>query len=69
VQDIAKAFGGQIELIDGDPGRAESGEAPNKARKELGWETTLDILDYIRSFVEANPLKENHKVLANNTIE
>ncbi len=53
--EIAKAFGGQIEYVDGYPGRAESGEAPNKARDELGWETTVDILDYIREFVANNP--------------
>lgn len=53
VVEIAKAFGGKIEYIDGNPGRAESGEAPDKARTELGWDTTVDVLDYIKEFVAA----------------
>lgn len=53
--EIAEAFGGPIEFTDNYPGRAESGEAPNKARDELGWNTTLDILDYIREFVHNHP--------------
>ena len=48
--EIAEAFGGQIKYIDGNPGRAESGEAPKKACEELGWNTTVDILDYIKEF-------------------
>ena len=58
VEEITKAFGGPIEYVDGYPGRAESGEAPNKAREELGWETTVDILDYIKDFVKKNPRKK-----------
>ena len=53
--EIAQAFGVPYELIDGYPGRLESGEAPNKARNELGWETTVDIMDYIKEFKEKNP--------------
>lgn len=53
--DIATAFGGPIEYIDGYPGRQESGEAPDKARSELAWEATVDIIDYIKDFVEKNP--------------
>jgi len=52
---IAEAFGGPVELIDGSPGRAESGQAPDKAREEFGWEATIDILDYIRDFVVKHP--------------
>lgn len=55
--EIAEAFGGQIEYVDGYAGRAESGKAPNKAREELDWDTTLDILDYIKDFVSKNPRK------------
>lgn len=55
VEEIAQAFGGPIEYIDGYSGRAESGEAPDKARKELGWDTTIDILDYIKDFVKNHP--------------
>ena len=57
VLEIAQAFGGQIEMIDGDPGRTESGNAPDKARAELGWETTLDIMDYIKDFISSHPKK------------
>jgi len=55
IVEIAKAFGGPIKYVEGYPGRAESGEAPNKAREELGWETTLDILDYIKDFINKHP--------------
>jgi UDP-glucose 4-epimerase len=55
--EIAEAFGGPIKYIDGYPGRAESGEAPNKTREELGWETTIDIIDYIKDFVTKHPRK------------
>ncbi len=57
VLEIAQAFGDQIEMIDGQPGRTESGDAPNKARTELGWETTVDIMDYIKDFVSNHPRK------------
>ena len=53
--EIAEAFGGPIEYKDGYPGRAESGKAPDKARNELGWDTTVDILDYIKEFVASHP--------------
>jgi UDP-glucose 4-epimerase len=53
--EIAEAFGGPIKFIDGYPGRGESGEAPNKAREEFGWETTVDIMDYIKEFVRQHP--------------
>jgi len=53
--EIAQAFGGPIEYVDGYPGRTESGEAPNKAREELGWDTTIDILDYIKDFIKTHP--------------
>jgi len=55
VEEIAQAFGGPIKYIDGYSGRTESGEAPTKAREELGWETTVDILDYINDFIKKNP--------------
>jgi UDP-glucose 4-epimerase len=57
IMEIAKAFGSQIELIDGYPGRLKSGKAPDKTRQELGWETTLDIIEYIKNFVQKNPRK------------
>lgn len=55
VIEIAQAFGGPIEYIDNDPGRRESDTGPDKARSELGWNTTLDVLDYIHNFVKAHP--------------
>ena len=48
---IAQAFGGPIEMVEGYPGREESANDPAKARDELGWEPTLDVMDYIRDFV------------------
>lgn len=55
IVEIAKAFGGPIKYIVGSPGRNESGEAPSKAREELGWDTTVDVLDYIKEFVHTHP--------------
>jgi UDP-glucose 4-epimerase len=55
ILEIAEAFGGPIKLIDGYAGRTESGEAPNKTRQELGWETTVDIMDYIKEFKDKHP--------------
>ncbi len=55
VLEIAEAFDGPIKYVEGYPGRVESGEMPTKARDELGWETTVDILDYIRDFKAAHP--------------
>lgn len=55
VLEIAEAFGGPIKYIDGYPGRAESGDTPTKARDELAWTTTIDIIDYIKDFVQKHP--------------
>lgn len=55
ILEIANAFGGRIEMIDGDPGRAGSGDAPSRTRDELGWDTTVDVMDYIREFIRSNP--------------
>jgi UDP-glucose 4-epimerase len=63
VLEIAKAFGRPVKLVDGYPGRTESGEAPTKARRELGWETTLDILDYIKDFINHHPRKKSGRTL------
>ena len=57
VTEIAQAFGGSIEYVDGYPGRTESGNAPDKARTELGWDTTVDVMDYIKVFVTSHPKK------------
>ncbi|HEY9229487.1 MAG TPA: NAD-dependent epimerase/dehydratase family protein [Gemmatimonadaceae bacterium] len=55
VLEIAEAFGGPIELIDGYPGRAQSTNDTSKAREELGWEPTVDVMDYIEEFVRTHP--------------
>ena len=55
IVEIAEAFGGPIEYYDVYAGRSETGDMPTKARDELGWETTLDILDYIKDFVSQHP--------------
>ena len=58
VLEIAQAFGGSIEIIDGYSGRTESGQTPSdKARTELGWETTVDVMDYIKDFISKHPKK------------
>jgi len=58
VEEIANAFGGPIEYRDGYSGRQDSGEIPsNKTREELGWKTTIDIMDYIKDFVTKNSRK------------
>ena len=60
ILDIAHAFGAKVEdgslkMIEGRPGRDGAGDLPTKAREELGWDTTVDILDYIKQFVRDNP--------------
>jgi UDP-glucose 4-epimerase len=50
VLDIAHAFGGEIEMVQGYPGRQDVADDPTRARDELGWKLTLDVMDYIREF-------------------
>ena len=50
VLQIAKAFGGPVRLVDGYAGR-ERARNPTKARRELGWSTTMDVITYIRDFI------------------
>jgi UDP-glucose 4-epimerase len=57
IVEIAQAFSGPIEYVDGYSGRTESGNAPDKARAELGWNTTVDVMDYIKDFVASHPRK------------
>lgn len=54
ITEIAKAFGGPIRYVEGYPGR-ERARNPIKARRELGWRPTVDVMDYIREFVVAHP--------------
>ena len=55
VLEIANAFGGPVEMIGGYAGRMESQNDPTKARGELGWEPTVDVLEYIADFVRTHP--------------
>jgi len=50
VLEVAEAFGGPIEIIDGYPGRQDVADDPTRARDELGWHPTVDVMDYIREF-------------------
>jgi UDP-glucose 4-epimerase len=51
VLEIAEAFGGPVRLIDGRPGRRESENDAAAAREDLGWNTTVDVIEYIKEFV------------------
>jgi UDP-glucose 4-epimerase len=51
VLDVARAFGGTIEMTDDYPGRTDAVTDATKA-KALGWSATVDVLDYIRDFVK-----------------
>jgi UDP-glucose 4-epimerase len=50
VVEIAEAFGGPIHTVDGYPGRDDVADDPTRARDELGWVATIDVMDYIRDF-------------------
>jgi UDP-glucose 4-epimerase len=50
VLDIARAFGGEINVVDGYSGRQDVADDPTRARDELGWRPTVDVMDYIREF-------------------
>jgi len=55
VLEIAEAFGGPVQLIEGNPGRHESVNDAAAAREELGWNTTVDVIEYIQEFVRNTP--------------
>lgn len=54
VLEIAQAFGSQYDLVAGYSGRSDATIDPSKARNELGWQATLDVMNYIRSIREQN---------------
>jgi UDP-glucose 4-epimerase len=54
VLDIAQAFGGPYEIVDGYPGRDDVADDPVRARDELGWRATVDVLDYIEQCKQAS---------------
>lgn len=58
VLEIAEAFGGPVSLVDGRPGRTESANDAIAAREELGWDTTVDVIDYIKEFVRDHPRRK-----------
>jgi UDP-glucose 4-epimerase len=45
---IAQAFGGDVRLVPGYAGRNDVTNDPTRARDELGWSASVDVLDYIR---------------------
>jgi UDP-glucose 4-epimerase len=47
VVEIAEAFGGPFELVEGYPGREDVADDPRRAHDELGWAATVDVMDYI----------------------
>ncbi len=61
VLEIAKAFGGKMVITDRYSGRAGTAKAElsDKARQELGWNTTVDIMDYIAEFKAQHPSRYN----------
>ncbi len=59
VLEIAEAFGGSVVMTDDYPGRSGAVNDPSKARSELGWTTTMDVMDYIAAFRERNPRPGN----------
>ncbi|HEU4996244.1 MAG TPA: NAD-dependent epimerase/dehydratase family protein [Gemmatimonadaceae bacterium] len=61
ITEIAKAFGGPIKYIQGYPGR-ERARNPIKARRELGWKPTVDVMKYIKEFVAAHPRRRQNAV-------
>jgi UDP-glucose 4-epimerase len=52
VLDIAHAFGGQVQMVEGDSGRLDADNDPSQV-EALGWTTTVSIMDYIRELKAA----------------
>ncbi len=59
VIEIAEAFGGPIRYTDDYSGRKETSDIPTKARDDLGWSTTVDILEYIEQFKKEHPVQKS----------
>lgn len=51
VLEIAKAFGGRVEIVDGDGGRMDAENDASQA-EALGWEPTVSVMDYISQLRE-----------------
>jgi UDP-glucose 4-epimerase len=58
--EVAQSFGGPIRMVEGYAGRLESLNDPAKARDELGWAPTVNVMDYIKQFVKQNPRSVPH---------
>lgn len=58
IVEIAEAFGGPIVLRGDYSGRSASGSVQEKTREELGWKTTIDIIDWIKDFKARNSQPE-----------
>jgi UDP-glucose 4-epimerase len=48
ILELAHAFGGPVDIVEGYPGREDVADDPTRARDELHWEPTVDVMDYIR---------------------
>ncbi len=55
VTEIAEAFGGEMEFVEGYAGREDVADDPTRARDELGWAPTVDVMDYIADFKRRTP--------------
>jgi UDP-glucose 4-epimerase len=55
VLQIAEAFGGPVVMRDEYSGRADAENDATKARTQLGWAPTMDVMDYIREFRRQHP--------------
>jgi UDP-glucose 4-epimerase len=55
VVEIAEAFGGPISYTDERSGRSGAKNDATKARQELGWAPSMDVMDYIADFRAKNP--------------
>jgi len=52
ILDIAKMFGGEIEMLPGKKGDRNFSKIDLTKMKELGWTAQIDIKDYVKSFID-----------------
>jgi UDP-glucose 4-epimerase len=50
ILEIANAFGGPMTMVEGYAGRDDVADDPTRARDELGWAPTVDVMTYIAAF-------------------
>ena len=58
VFDIAKMFGGEIEMLPQRPGNRMFADLHVDKAKELGWEARWSVTDYIRDIKHSSPVKK-----------